>query len=75
MDRVFFKTCPVCGKGMYRQSKLCRGCYIKQHLRPESYSFVKCQKCGKEFKTHKIHLKRGQAKYCSRHCARSGSLL
>ena len=58
---------------MHRQSKKCRNCYAQEKARPEHYIERVCEKCGKTFTVHKIHIERGQAKYCSRSCARSGS--
>jgi 5-methylcytosine-specific restriction endonuclease McrA len=58
---------------MHRQSPRCRNCWLKSHQRPENYLARNCQKCGAEFVVHKVHVERGNAKYCSRSCARSGS--
>lgn len=67
------KPCPLCGHPMNRQSSRCRDCWERQHKKPENYVQRTCQKCGETFNTHKAHVERGQAKYCSRSCARSGS--
>jgi len=58
---------------MHRQSKKCRVCYEQEKARPENYLERSCPKCGKSFTVHKTHVERGQGKYCSRECARSGS--
>ena len=58
---------------MNRQSKKCRDCYATEKARPEHYIERVCAKCGKTFTAHKTQVERGNAKYCSRSCARSGS--
>lgn len=67
------KPCPNCGKPMDIESKKCRACYAQEKARPDHYLERTCQKCGKTFTVHKIHVERGQGKYCSVTCARSGS--
>ena len=67
------KPCPRCDGQMHRQSSMCRVCYDKKRARPESYISKDCPVCGKSFTVHKIHIERGQGKYCSKSCARSGS--
>jgi len=58
---------------MNRQSQMCRQCYLVQIVRPRNYVQRTCRKCGRAFTVHKCHVERGQAKYCSRACARSVS--
>lgn len=67
------KPCPLCGDPMHRQSKQCRACWTAQHVRPANYVTRACQKCRAPFTVHRAQTERGQAKYCSRSCARSGS--
>lgn len=67
------QPCPICGKPMHRQSKKCRECYIKEKVKPENYINKTCPVCKKQFIVHISQIKRGQGKYCSRTCARSGS--
>src|SRR5262249_39414671 len=43
------------------------------HVRPNNYVEKTCEKCGKPMRIHRCHVERGQGKYCSRTCARSGS--
>lgn len=67
------RICPLCGDTKRKESEFCRNCYEKQHARPEHYLERTCQKCSKTFTVHKAHVERGQGKYCSVTCARSGS--
>jgi hypothetical protein len=67
------KPCPLCGHPMHRQSHRCRMCWRKDWQKPENYRVKECLKCKKPFRAHKCHEERGQGKYCSRVCARSGS--
>jgi len=67
------KPCPVCGKAMHRQSLQCRTCYKEERAMPEHYIVKHCPVCGDEFTVHITHINRGQGKYCSVSCARSGS--
>lgn len=67
------KICPECGGPKNRQTNVCRSCYLVKHSRPENYIAKICPVCGQSFKVHKSQIERGQGKYCSRPCARSGS--
>ena len=58
---------------MHRQSAMCRPCYTRAHERPDSYVTKECPICGESFAVHKAHIARGQGRYCSRVCARSGN--
>lgn len=71
--RANTKPCPKCGGEMHRQSKMCAKCHAKQIAKPENYITKNCPVCGQEFTVHVCHIERGQGKYCSRSCARSGS--
>jgi hypothetical protein len=66
------KPCPLCGKQMNRQSKICQDCYLSKIKRPENYLEQVCPKCGKKFIVHISQKIRGQGIYCSKSCARSG---
>lgn len=67
------KSCPECGQPMYKTSQVCRVCYNKKIAKPEHYITNICPVCSKSFTVHKVHIDRGQGKYCSHSCARSGS--
>ncbi len=67
------KPCPICSQPMSRQSLRCRSCWLADHVRPDSYQTVTCGKCQESFTVHKAQIERGQGRYCSRICARSGS--
>jgi len=67
------KACPKCGSEMHRQSSMCRNCYEEERAKPDSYITKECPVCSNEFTVHKAQIERGQGKYCSRSCARSGS--
>lgn len=43
------------------------------HARPANYVTKPCAKCGEDFTIHRSQEGRGQGRYCSRVCARSGS--
>lgn len=58
---------------MHRQSSMCHECYLSLKARPDNYIDKTCPVCGKAFAVHISQTKRGQGKYCSRSCARSGS--
>lgn len=62
-----------CGAAKNRQSPRCRACYLSGHARPDNYVTHACAKCGEAFTVHRSQLARGQGRYCSRACARSGS--
>lgn len=65
------KPCPGCGRSMHRQSPRCRACY--RAATASNWLTRECERCGKPFRTHVSQTKRGQGRYCSRSCARSGS--
>lgn len=67
------KPCPDCGKPMHRQSRICRACYTAAKARPESYQDRTCRVCAAGFRVHVSQINRGQGRYCSQTCARSGS--
>lgn len=67
------KHCSNCGVPVFKTSSLCRECYEKKIAKPEHYIEKTCPICGNPFKVHKSQIERGQGKYCSRSCARSGS--
>ena len=58
---------------MHRQSKRCIACHVASLRRPENQIGRVCPVCGSSFIVHRAHINRGQGKYCSRSCARSGS--
>jgi hypothetical protein len=58
---------------MHRQSKVCRACYLSERRKPENYVTKPCPVCGKDFTVHVLFINKGQGKYCSHSCARSGS--
>lgn len=67
------KPCPKCGEQMHRQSKKCRACYFADKAKPANYITRACAKCSEQFRVHVSQTARGQGRYCSRSCARSGS--